>query len=574
MSRKLIACCSLFSLVLALPIAAQPPAASIAPQAAGQVGAKAGDSSLMMVPTDSFFVVSVKISKLWDNPAAKPVRDWVSSQKEGTPLDNTLGVPLAEIDRLTAFTPTLSGVMGRQPLFVILRTRQPYNEARVLKSLGVDKQDGREQQRLNGRVMKIDGEFSKVAFLDEQTLLLISDARSDETDWSNLVVQLMVRKTDGPLAATLMAANDHDVTVGLDIKELSTLLGTPMGFPTLPKELIPYQILLNAKSATLTADFAQDAKCSLALSFPDAATAKRAGPVLDEGIKDIVKAFANDPANQPDGPDGMNRRVVDKGLFSLMTPWFSTVLKKAKVTVNEANVVAISEAPFQDELAKVVAVLPKSMSAARHTSRAINNLKQLGLGALNYESTYGIYPSDVFNIGNNKSIAMSWRVQILPFIEQQELYNKLSWQVSWDDPANLKVLESLEMPKVFEIPGREAPKGHTYFRIFKMPKDAKGTELPLLKEGEIGPRIISITDGTSNTFLIVEAGEAVPWYKPDLLAYDGKLPLPQLGDKNADRFLACFCDGSVRTLRPSKLGENTLRALITINGGEVIQLDR
>jgi hypothetical protein len=70
--------------------------------------------------------------------------------------------------------------------------------------------------------------------------------------------------------------------------------------------------------------------------------------------------------------------------------------------------------------------------------------------------------------------------------------------------------------------------------------------------------------------MIVEAGEAVPWYKPDVLAYDGKLPLPPLGDKEADTFFAAFCDGSVRKFKTSKLAEKTLRALITIDGGEVI----
>ena len=82
-----------------------------------------------------------------------------------------------------------------------------------------------------------------------------------------------------------------------------------------------------------------------------------------------------------------------------------------------------------------------------------------------------------------------------------------------------------------------------------------------------------MTDGLSNTLMIVEAGEAVPWYKPDVLAYDGKLPLPQLGAKDADRFLAVMGDGSVREFRPSKLGEKSLRALITINGGEVVEID-
>ena len=172
----------------------------------------------------------------------------------------------------------------------------------------------------------------------------------------------------------------------------------------------------------------------------------------------------------------------------------------------------------------------------------------------------------------DKKLAMSWRVQILPYIEQDNLYKQLDHTKAWDDPANLKVLEKFEMPKTFEIPGRPVPKGHTYFRIFSLPKGAKGADRPWMREGERGPRIADITDGLSNTFMIVEAGEAVPWYKPDVLAYDGVLPLPQLGDKGAGKFLVAFGDGSTRYLRRDKLDEKTLRALITIQGGEPVTL--
>ena len=107
-----------------------------------------------------------------------------------------------------------------------------------------------------------------------------------------------------------------------------------------------------------------------------------------------------------------------------------------------------------------------------------------------------------------------------------------------------------------------------------MPKNAKTNVAPFFKEGVRGPKFSEITDGLSNTLMVVEAGEAVPWYKPDVLAYDGKLPLPPLGDKERARLLVVMGDGSVRTFRPSKLGEKTLRALITINGGEVVDLPK
>jgi hypothetical protein len=217
--------------------------------------------------------------------------------------------------------------------------------------------------------------------------------------------------------------------------------------------------------------------------------------------------------------------------------------------------------------------LPKQLTSRRDEPRAMNNLKQLALAMHNFNDAMGRLPGDVMVMGD-KSTSWSWRVQILPYVEQDNIYRQLDFTKSWDDPGNLKLLEGFEMPKVFELPGREAPKGHTYYRIFSLPKNSKATVSPFFKEGERGPNIAAIPDGTSNTFMIVEAGEAVPWYKPDVLAYDGKLPLQAIGDPDADRLIVAFGDGSVRSYRPSKLSEKTIRALITIDGGEVVEVPR
>ena len=71
--------------------------------------------------------------------------------------------------------------------------------------------------------------------------------------------------------------------------------------------------------------------------------------------------------------------------------------------------------------------------------------------------------------------------------------------------------------------------------------------------------------------MVVEAGEAVVWTKPDDLIYDGVMPVPQLGGPSG-RFMTLMGDGSVRTVRRAQLNDATLRGMITIGGGEVISI--
>jgi hypothetical protein len=86
---------------------------------------------------------------------------------------------------------------------------------------------------------------------------------------------------------------------------------------------------------------------------------------------------------------------------------------------------------------------------------------------------------------------------------------------------------------------------------------------------------IGAVDGTSNTLMIVEAGEAVPWTKPEELIYLPDKPVPKLGGLFRDGFHACYADGSVQHISKEIFkDEPVLRALITRNGGEAVDESR
>ena len=85
-------------------------------------------------------------------------------------------------------------------------------------------------------------------------------------------------------------------------------------------------------------------------------------------------------------------------------------------------------------------------------------------------------------------------------------------------------------------------------------------------EGKRGLRFADITDGLSNTLMIVEADRAVPWTKPEDLPYDPKKPIPKVGGVYGGAFNALFGDGSVRYFRKAPK-ESTFRLLIERNDG-------
>ena len=182
-----------------------------------------------------------------------------------------------------------------------------------------------------------------------------------------------------------------------------------------------------------------------------------------------------------------------------------------------------------------------------------------------YHEQHGRLPPAVV-YGDEGRPLYSWRVLLLPFIEEHDTYREFRLDEPWDGPHNIQLLP--RMPKLYAAPGSKAekmPPHHTVCHVFSGRRAAF--------EGPAGLRLAEdFPDGTSDTFLVVEAGEPVPWTKPQDLSYDPDGPLPDLRSIFKDGFRARMADGSARWV-PRDASEKTLRAAITRNGGEKLGPD-
>src|SRR5262249_33240484 len=172
------------------------------------------------------------------------------------------------------------------------------------------------------------------------------------------------------------------------------------------------------------------------------------------------------------------------------------------------------------------------------------NLKQIGLAFHNYHDAYKIFPPAVVYSPKGEPL-YSWRVLILPYIEEMALYNEFHLDEPWDSAHNIRLLD--RMPKFYALPGKGNTK-ETHYQDFYSSGRKEPTGLFIcdpkgLKPFELSPfgtgnargghqlargqrdrvRFTDITDGTSNTFMAAEAAEGIPWSKPGDLPYEPDL---------------------------------------------------
>jgi hypothetical protein len=200
-------------------------------------------------------------------------------------------------------------------------------------------------------------------------------------------------------------------------------------------------------------------------------------------------------------------------------------------------------------------------------AQSLNNLKQMGMALQGYHQEHKSFPPAVTTDLLGRPL-YGWQAMILPYIEHQELHDRIDFRVPWDDPRNAGPYQTPVTAYLRPPSDRE--------------RDAGGYALShyaanaLMLGGNVPRTLQSVSDGASNT---ITAGEVVsdfkPWGDPTNWR-DITLGINRsahgFGSVSPGGAGFLFVDGSIRFLK-NTIDPHVLKALGTPAGGEKVSAE-
>lgn len=440
---------------------------------------------------------------------------------------------------------------------LVVQLAQPFD----IKNLNAQLLDGQGLQREGNLEFLSDpsGELM-IHQLDPQTVVI----------GTKIFVKQMLAKRSQPGQIASLLRQVKTEQDALAIVSISTLQPLILGMLDQPLRELPgpvqqqvsadvTTIIESTNFAAIGLNVAKEERLQLVISGGDKQrtdTIEQSVTRLLEFLRESIVPEIKQQFDDPSQTSAATRSYIDRVSGVLTT-------KLTPIRRGDALVLDVDQFQSVSVIGTLTGLLLPAVQAARESARRMqssNNLKQIGLAFHNFESAYSALPA-AGGVDDNGKPLLSWRVAILPFIEQQALYEKFKMDEPWDSEHNIQLLE--QMPDVYRHPNRNTQPGYTVYQAVVSDKS-------LLRLSEPST-FRDITDGTSNTILAVETNEAiaVPWTAPQDFSVDEQNPGKNLFTNGITQVV--FGDGSVHTIA-EVVADEILNALFTRAGGEVVQL--
>jgi hypothetical protein len=431
---------------------------------------------------------------------------------------------------------------------------------------------------LNGRTyLKSRQEMLPSFFAPDRTSLLAAPEQ--------ILSQLVDAAAENPLAAQVAAAAaGNDLYMWIDVQALRPLIGMALSNkmpPDFPAEARPVLEIPNLlKSMEVTVNLSNLSPSELVVTANSEADARQLETILEQ-MKDVVQAAMTTKMEQ----DPELRRMLssEDPVEQAMGRYLQRMQGEIKESIREFKLVRDgarfkllqidpTQAGQQYQLTQYAAIgvlvglLLPAVQAAREAARrtvATNNVKQIMLALFNYMDAYNSFPAHAIYSSDGKPL-LSWRVRILPYLEQQALYNKFHLDEPWDSEHNKSLIPL--MPRVYLDPSSplSIEQGRTHFL------GVQGEGM-FFDGSSKGCKIRDVRDGTSNSIALLQVNDdrAAVWTKPDDWQWNADDATKDLGGLHPGIFVAGFCDGSVHAISKT-IDPRVFKALLTIAGAEVI----
>lgn len=196
---------------------------------------------------------------------------------------------------------------------------------------------------------------------------------------------------------------------------------------------------------------------------------------------------------------------------------------------------------------------------ASRITRCRNNLKQIGLAIHNYHEDHGVFPPAYLS-GPSGEPAHTWRVLLLPYIDEQETYDLYRLSEPWNSPHNATLQD--RMPEAYRCPShldrRTADFSTDYVAVIAE-HSVLAAEIPVSPD--------DIAHRKKGTIFVTESGNRqINWMSPDdITRLELAAALQQKQGKHRGGNNALMADGTVKYL-PPELPQDSLESLINFRG--------
>jgi hypothetical protein len=437
----------------------------------------------------------------------------------------------------------------------VMRFSRPLAPGKVLgkawEATADDTLNGKPYRRAKSR------ESESIFQPDPQTLIVADDGLLRK------MVANHAQPKEGKMSKMLARVTDApEVMAVVLIEPLRGLIAQSLAPVALPAPLTALKNVPNLVSyVAVKANLTGDMDMTLSIRANDEAAAQQLERVVD-GLLTFGKQYALSQV----APQAASSDPVDQATAKYAARAIERIAQMIRPVRNGATLSLSGSGRDKVLIAAVAglggALLP-AVQASREAGRRVvsmNNLKQIGLAMHAHNQAKGAFPAQANFDAQGKPL-LSWRVHILPYLDQQDLYQKFHLDEPWDSENNKKLIPL--MPAIYQNPNAQTRAGMANYLGVSGPG--------LMFEGAKARTLSDIKDGTSQTIMVVEADDqrAVVWTKPDDWTFNSANPLAGLGNAHPAGFSALFCDGSVRLIAKN-IDRTVFTALLTIAGGEVI----